>query len=96
VTIGDEALIEESGISDTHFHSIKRDRNCVQETRGSSEVLIGRKVSIGARSIIQKGVRIGDDAVICPGSVVVRSLPPGSVSHGNPASPIREGSTPAS
>jgi acetyltransferase-like isoleucine patch superfamily enzyme len=41
-------------------------------------VKIGKNVFIGARVTILKGVRIGDDAVIGAGSVVVNDIP-GSV-----------------
>ena len=42
---------------------------------------------IGARAIILKGVTIGRGAVIAAGSVVVRSVPPYSITVGIPARP---------
>ena len=46
---------------------------------------IGDRVHIGAQSIIVGKIIIGDDAVICPGSFVTRSVPPRAVVAGNPA-----------
>ena len=40
---------------------------------------------IGAMSVVTKGVTIGDNAVIAPGSVVSRSVKPDSFVAGNPA-----------
>jgi acetyltransferase-like isoleucine patch superfamily enzyme len=89
ITIGDDVLIEESGIIDTDFHSIKRGRgDPLDENREKCKVSIGDRVSIGARSIITKGVTIGDDAIISPGSVVTASVKAGSIVCGNPARPF--------
>jgi acetyltransferase-like isoleucine patch superfamily enzyme len=89
ISIGDDVLIEESGIIDTDFHSIHRGRGePVDESREKCKVLIGNRVSIGARSIIIKGVTIGDDVVILPGSIVAASVKSGSIVCGNPARPI--------
>jgi maltose O-acetyltransferase len=48
-------------------------------------VRIGRRVFIGACSLILPGVTVGDDAIIGAGSVVARDVPAGSVAAGNPA-----------
>jgi serine O-acetyltransferase len=42
-------------------------------------------VFIGAHSVIVGRITIGDDAVICAGSVVNRSVPARAVVMGNPA-----------
>ncbi|WP_233191214.1 MULTISPECIES: DapH/DapD/GlmU-related protein [unclassified Cryobacterium] len=47
-------------------------------------VVIEDDVFLGARSIVLKGVRIGTGSVIGAGSVVSRSIPPGSIAAGNP------------
>ena len=46
---------------------------------------IGNRVFIGAHSIVVGKITIGDDAMICPGSFVTRSVPPRGVVMGNPA-----------
>lgn len=89
IIIGDDVLIEESGIMDTNFHSIDKGRgDPSDEDREKCKVFIGDRVSIGARSVITKGVTIGDDAVISPGSVVAAPVMPGTIVCGNPARPF--------
>jgi acetyltransferase-like isoleucine patch superfamily enzyme len=91
VSLGDDLFIEDASITDTDYHSITRERGEPQfERRAKNAVLIGDRVSIGCRSIIAKGVRIGDDTVIMPGSIVTRSLPTMCIAMGNPAKPCRE------
>lgn len=86
---GNEVFVEDASITDTDFHSIARDRGVpLSESRDKCAVMIGNRVSIGARSIVVKGVRIGDDAVILPGSIVTKSLPDRCVAMGNPAKPF--------
>lgn len=89
IAIGDDVLIEESGIMDTDFHAITPDRAEPIEDNEACRVRVGNRVSIGARSIICKGVAIGDDVLVIPGSVVNKSVPAGSVVAGNPARPFR-------
>nr|WP_253250378.1 acyltransferase [Arthrobacter globiformis] len=52
-------------------------------------VVIGDDVFIGARSIVLKGVEIGNGSVIGAGSVVTQSIPAGVVAAGNPCRVIR-------
>ena len=86
ITVGRDVHIEESGIMDTDFHSLERDRGePVNESLESCAVIIGDRVRIGARSMVTKGVRIGDGALIGPGSVVTRSIPGSCFVLGNPA-----------
>jgi acetyltransferase-like isoleucine patch superfamily enzyme len=47
--------------------------------------VIENKVFIGARSIVLKGVTIGEGSVIGAGSVVTRNVPPMTIAVGNPA-----------
>jgi serine O-acetyltransferase len=53
------------------------------ENRGAP--VIGNRVFIGAHSIIVGRITVGDDAVICAGSVVTRSVPARAMVMGNPA-----------
>lgn len=48
-------------------------------------VSIGENVWVGARSIILKGVTVGNNAVIAAGSVVAHPVPPDALAGGNPA-----------
>jgi serine O-acetyltransferase len=47
--------------------------------------LIGDRVYLGPHAIVIGKITIGDDALICPGTVVFRSVPPRAVVMGNPA-----------
>jgi len=58
---------------------------CKIYPRKVAEVVIGRSVWIGAGSIIQAGVRIGDRVVIGTGSVVTKNIPGDSLAYGVPA-----------
>ncbi len=86
IVVGDGVLIEQAGITDTDFHSLDRDRGAPRgESRERSAIVIGDHVAIAAMSIVTKGVRIGEGTAVGPGSIVVRSLPPGVFAIGNPA-----------
>ena len=53
--------------------------------RVRTKTIIGNNVWISTGAIIQFGVKIGDDAIIGPGSVVARDVPANSYVCGNPA-----------
>ncbi len=55
----------------------------------SAPVRIGDRVWIGCRTIVLKGVTIGDGAVIGAGSVVTRDIPAYSLAVGQPARVVR-------
>jgi serine O-acetyltransferase len=54
-------------------------------SEGPGAPTIGNRVFIGAHSVIVGRITVGDDAVICAGSVVNRSVPARAVVMGNPA-----------
>lgn len=56
-------------------------------------VHIGAHVWLGARSIVLKGVSIGEQSVIATGSIVSRDLGPGVIAAGVPARELRHGVT---
>lgn len=49
------------------------------------ETRVKRSASIGARSVINPGITIGENALIGAGSVVTRDIPDNAVAYGNPA-----------
>jgi acetyltransferase-like isoleucine patch superfamily enzyme len=61
----------------------------------SRPVKIGKGCFIGARSIILKGVTIGDGVVVGAGAVITRDIPADSIAYGNPAIYKLRNSTPS-
>ena len=53
------------------------------ERRGAPR--LGNRVFIGTNAVVVGKITIGDDAMICAGSVVTRPVPPRAVVVGNPA-----------
>lgn len=95
ITIGNHVNIGASCmIMDSNFHSTnwqdRLDRKKDIENHRNAPVVIGNVVFIGARSIICKGVTIGDHAMIAAGSVVVTDVPANEVWGGNPARFIKK------
>ena len=102
VTVEDSVLISHNvTIADTDGHSTKFSvrKNDLQAFRKkhvdwsaipTSNVLIKRGAWIGTRSIILKGVTIGEGAIVGAGSVVTHDVPAWHIVAGNPARIIRE------
>lgn len=88
VTIEDNVLIGSNCmICDTDFHSIEYEHRMEkQDTHVKTlPVLIKEGAFIGARSIILKGVTIGQHSVVGAGSVVTKNIPDNEIWAGNPA-----------
>ncbi|WP_075556615.1 acyltransferase [Parabacteroides timonensis] len=88
ITIGDNVLIGRNVTirdSDGHDHG---------DTFGKRErclpVKIGNSVWIGSNAMIQKGVHIGDGAIIAAGAVVCRDIPANTLAAGVPAKVLKE------
>lgn len=80
ITIGDRVVISwDCNILDRDYHSVD-----ATEER-TAPVSIGNGVWIGCRSIILKGVSIGDGAAVAAGSVVTKDVPADMFIAGNPA-----------
>ncbi len=56
----------------------------------SAPVVIGKNVWLGTRSIVMRGVTIGDHSVIAAGSIVTRDVPPYTLAGGSPAKVLKE------
>lgn len=94
ITIGDYVNIGDGClIMDSDFHSsrwtdrLDREKDIINAK--SEEIVIGNGVFIGARSIVCKGVTIGEHSVIAAGSVVVNDIPDNCLAGGNPAKCIK-------
>jgi len=93
VEIGARCLIgADVLIADTDFHQVDvLTRRYLPHPAPKPEhrIVIGDDVFIGARSIILKGVSVGNGSVIGAGSVVTKNLPANVIVAGNPASILR-------
>lgn len=93
VTIEDNVFIGGSCcIWDTDFHSLNINNRLLEYDTDvkSAPILIRRGAFIGARSIILKGVTIGENAIVGAGSVITKNIPSGEIWAGNPAKFIKK------
>lgn len=77
----------------TDFHSLDptvRKGPDDLKNRRSLPIEICDNAFIGAKSIILKGVRIGENSIVGAGSVVTKSIPANEIWGGNPAKFIRK------
>ena len=80
--IGNDVLVLDSDFHEIgHHHGLRSDI--------PSPVTIGDRVWLASRSVVLKGVTIGDGAVVCAGAVVATSVAPYTMVGGSPARPIR-------
>jgi acetyltransferase-like isoleucine patch superfamily enzyme len=93
VKIGSYCLIGSGTvILDNNSHStsidpkIRHSRNDISTHR----VIVGDNVWIGIRSLICKGVTIGDNAIVAASSVVTADVPSNCIVAGNPAKIVKK------
>jgi acetyltransferase-like isoleucine patch superfamily enzyme len=80
VLIGNRVIIAwDCVVMDRDYHPVSG------EVESVKPVLIEDGVWIGCRAIILKGIKIGQNAVIGAGSVVVNDIPEDAIAVGNPA-----------
>ena len=89
LSIGNHVNITHGVIILTHDYSwsvLKRiPKSCGAVLGAQSPVKIGNNVFIGMNAVITRGVTIGDNVVICAGSIVTKNCDSNSVYAGNPA-----------
>jgi acetyltransferase-like isoleucine patch superfamily enzyme len=89
VSVGRECLFgADVLVADTDFHPLKaagRRHSDEVDDIPAAAIVIGDNVFIGARSMILKGVHVGENSVIGAGSVVVSDIPPNVMAAGVPA-----------
>lgn len=85
IIIGDGcAISHDVTIMDSDFHKILG-----TQKPNSAPVHIGNHVWIGSRTMILKGVTVGEGAIIAAGSLVTHDVPPHALVGGNPARIIK-------
>jgi len=91
IEIGEDTILG-SGVMilDNDFHIMGEGFSWVSEcSKNSKPIKVGRGCFIGSRSMILKGVTLGDRAIIGAGAVVTKDVPAFSVAAGNPARIVR-------
>ena len=89
IVIGDETLIGPFTFITTEAFSASKENPIDAHSGHEGDIIIGKKVRIGAHSVLLPGVKIGDGASIGAGSVVTKDIPSKTVYAGNPARLIK-------
>lgn len=86
IVIGDDTLIGSGAlIVDNDAHSLHPGERLDKSKIPAAPVRIGKNCFIGARTIILKGVTVGDGAVVGAGTVVTHDVDPYAIVAGNPS-----------
>lgn len=79
IVIGDDVQFSPNVMVYDHDHDYKAKGGVKSMKYKTSPIFIGNNVWIGANSIILRGVRIGDNAVIGAGCIVNKDVPDNTV-----------------
>jgi len=88
VKIGGDCIILDSNAHSLHYLERRFDETDLRN-KISKEIVIGDDVLIGTRTIILKGVHIGNRSIIGAGSVVSSDIPADCIAAGNPCKIIK-------
>lgn len=89
VRFGDNCMLGPSVQIYTATHPLLPvDRNSGEEY--AKPITIGHNVWIGGNAVINPGIRVGDNAIVAAGAVVVKDVPANVVVGGNPARVIKK------
>lgn len=87
IEIGDNCMLAaDVVIHDCDWHGLY---NRLRPFRCNKPVKLENNVWVGTKSIITKGVTIGENSIIGAGSIVTKDIPANSVAGGNPAKVIK-------
>lgn len=86
----ERCLISDSLIEDSDYHSVEINRLDPAAPFKSFPIHIGENVWVGARSVILKGVTVGNNSVIGLGTIVRKSVPENCVVIGNPQQIVKQ------
>jgi len=92
IMIGSHVLIGAGClITDSNHHSLDWKERCLKGDKNikNAPIKICDYVFIGAKSIVLKGVTIGEKSIIAAGSVVVNDIPANCIAGGNPCRVIK-------
>jgi maltose O-acetyltransferase len=89
VKLGDFALIGPNVTLATAYHPLDPDQRRVERRVAAAAIEIGSNAWVGANVTICAGVRIGEDATVGAGSVVIRDVPARTLAAGVPCRVIR-------
>jgi acetyltransferase-like isoleucine patch superfamily enzyme len=93
IHIGDHTMVAPNCvIVDSDFHAIwpPETRLTSPGLERDADVTIGRNVWLGTRSVVLRGVTIGDGTIIGAGSVVTNDIPENVIAAGVPARVVRK------
>jgi putative colanic acid biosynthesis acetyltransferase WcaF len=85
VAIEDNVVVSQEAFITTGSHDIHESMDLVIKP-----VIIRQGAWVTTRCIVLQGVEIGQNAILTPGSVANKSLPPASIYGGNPTVFVRE------
>ncbi|MEM7792733.1 MAG: DapH/DapD/GlmU-related protein [Verrucomicrobiota bacterium] len=85
ISVGDGSLIAAGSRFVDHDHGLKDGGGFCPAPESEREIVLGKRVWVGANAVILKGVQIGNDAVVAAGAVVTKDVGAMSIVAGVPA-----------
>lgn len=85
IRIGKYSVIEGASLFDSDFHNVDASKRDLEYEKYNTPIIISEKAYVGARCLIGKGMRIGSNSIILPGTFCSgKKTKPGSVIVGMP------------
>lgn len=90
IEFGPRCIVSDALIEDDDYHSVDINRFDPAARVKAVPIQVGENVWIGSRSVILKGVTIGNNSVIGLGTIVRQSVPENCVVIGNPQQIVKQ------